>query len=189
MNSKYIVIGGVRPDNYVSFLRPFERRAEEGIVLTREPGGTQLAEEIRTLLFSGQASDRRVAVSLIRAARVDHEELVIRPALERGCSVICNSLNYSHLEFSVKREVYEESVVHAGFSREWLLTKPTLLILIMPTEEDQLSVVLRNIGSTANHGLATHQTEVVYVDSSGHDSTGLSVNEIVAEHLEMISSV
>ncbi len=61
-------------------------------VLTREPGGTPGAEEIRDLLVNGRP-DRWSPWSeacLVNAARVDHVERVIRPALERGTWVICD---------------------------------------------------------------------------------------------------
>ncbi|WP_415894543.1 dTMP kinase [Neptuniibacter sp. PT34_22] len=60
------------------------------IVLTREPGGTPLAEELRELLLSPR--DERVSedteLLLMFAARAQHIENVIRPALERGAWVI-----------------------------------------------------------------------------------------------------
>jgi dTMP kinase len=61
-------------------------------VLTREPGGSAGAEAIRGLLVEGEA-DRWSAVSetlLMYAARRDHIERLIEPALERGAWVICD---------------------------------------------------------------------------------------------------
>lgn len=60
------------------------------IVLTREPGGSPGAEEIRRLLVEG-APDRWSAeteILLFTAARRDHLEKTILPALERGATVI-----------------------------------------------------------------------------------------------------
>ncbi|MDP9103277.1 MAG: dTMP kinase [Pseudomonadota bacterium] len=62
------------------------------IVATREPGGSQGAEAIRALLVQG-AADRWSALSetlLLYAARADHLERLIRPALARGAIVICD---------------------------------------------------------------------------------------------------
>ena len=61
-------------------------------VLTREPGGSAGAEEIRKLLLTG-AGDRwspETEVLLFTAARRDHLERVIAPALDRGAVVICD---------------------------------------------------------------------------------------------------
>ncbi len=62
------------------------------VVVTREPGGTAGAEAIRDLLMTG-SEDRwsaRAEALLFAAARADHVEKVIRPALERGAWVICD---------------------------------------------------------------------------------------------------
>lgn len=64
----------------------------QAVVLTREPGGTPGAEAIRSLLVTG-ATDRWTAwgeACLVNAARADHVERVVRPALERGEWVICD---------------------------------------------------------------------------------------------------
>lgn len=62
------------------------------VVLTREPGGSPGAEAIRDLLVNGEA-DRWSPVTetlLMYAARRDHLERVIRPALARGAVVLCD---------------------------------------------------------------------------------------------------
>ncbi|MGZ8363959.1 MAG: dTMP kinase [Caulobacteraceae bacterium] len=67
------------------------------VLLTREPGGSPGAEALRTLLLSGEA-DRWSPVSetlLMYAARADHLERAIRPALERGAWVICDRFHDS----------------------------------------------------------------------------------------------
>ncbi len=68
-------------------------RARGGeIVTTREPGGSEGGEAIRRLLVEG-AADRWSAVSelfLFMAARNDHLERIVRPALARGAWVLCD---------------------------------------------------------------------------------------------------
>ena len=62
------------------------------VVTTREPGGSEGAEALRALLLEG-AADRWSALSetlLMYAARRDHLEKTIRPALDRGAWVICD---------------------------------------------------------------------------------------------------
>ncbi len=62
------------------------------VVLTREPGGSPGAEEIRALLLEG-APDRwspETEILLFTAARRDHLERTIAPALGRGAIVICD---------------------------------------------------------------------------------------------------
>lgn len=66
--------------------------AGHDVVVTREPGGSPGAEAIRDLLVNG-AADRWSPVTetlLMYAARRDHVERVIRPALARGAIVLCD---------------------------------------------------------------------------------------------------
>jgi dTMP kinase len=68
------------------------RGAGVDVVTTREPGGTPGAEAIRALLVTGSA-DRWDALSelyLLNAARRDHVQRVIDPALDRGATVLCD---------------------------------------------------------------------------------------------------
>nr|WP_215730852.1 dTMP kinase [Pseudomonas lalucatii] len=62
------------------------------VLLSREPGGTPLAERVRELLLA--PSDEPMAADtellLVFAARAQHLERVIRPALARGCVVLCD---------------------------------------------------------------------------------------------------
>lgn len=62
------------------------RRRGATVVVTREPGGTETAERIRDFLLSGRAVGLGVEGEsiLFAAARADHVDRVIRPALERG---------------------------------------------------------------------------------------------------------
>ncbi|WP_374280634.1 dTMP kinase [Novosphingobium sp.] len=62
------------------------------VVVTREPGGTAGAEAIRALLLGtdGDGWHPRAEALLFAAARSDHVERLILPALERGAWVICD---------------------------------------------------------------------------------------------------
>lgn len=63
------------------------------VTVTREPGGTQLAEAVRALVLSPPGGHRWSALSealLVYAARRDHLENIIMPALEAGEWVICD---------------------------------------------------------------------------------------------------
>jgi dTMP kinase len=62
------------------------------VLMTREPGGTPLAERIRELLLapSDEAMDADTELLLVFAARAQHLAQVIRPALARGTVVLCD---------------------------------------------------------------------------------------------------
>lgn len=62
------------------------------VMLTREPGGTPNAEALRALLVEGDTArwSAMAETLLMFAARVDHVERAVRPALARGAVVICD---------------------------------------------------------------------------------------------------
>jgi dTMP kinase len=70
------------------------RLREQGIevLLTREPGGTPLAERVRELLLapSSESMAADTELLLVFAARAQHLAEVIRPALARGMVVLCD---------------------------------------------------------------------------------------------------
>ncbi|MGN6583902.1 MAG: dTMP kinase [Rhizobiaceae bacterium] len=70
------------------------KRLLEGfdVVVTREPGGSQGAEALRHVILSGAAEPFGPAMEaiLFGAARSDHIEQFIRPAVERGAVVLCD---------------------------------------------------------------------------------------------------
>ncbi len=94
-----------------------EKLEDVGIraVLTREPGGTPLAEAARQLLLhppEGQAWSPLSEALLVNAARRDHLEKLIRPALARGDWVICD-------RFADSTRVYQS--ICGGVAPETLL--------------------------------------------------------------------
>src|SRR5690348_6423449 len=71
------------------------------VLVTREPGGSEGAERIRDLLLAG-AEDRwgaRAEALLFAAARADHVEKTIGPALESGQWVLCDRFTDSSLAY------------------------------------------------------------------------------------------
>ncbi|MCL4767688.1 MAG: dTMP kinase [Hyphomicrobiaceae bacterium] len=76
-----------------------ERLRAEGVgaVLTREPGGSAFAEQVRALILGPSTADRGALAEalLFSAARADHLERTIRPALEAGQWVICDRFSDS----------------------------------------------------------------------------------------------
>ena len=71
------------------------------VVTTREPGGTPGAEAVRALLVVGDAARWSAAAEacLVNAARADHVERLIRPALARGEWVVCDRFVDSTLAY------------------------------------------------------------------------------------------
>ena len=99
------------------------------IVVTREPGGTAGAEAIRTLLLSG-AADRwsaRAEMLLFAAARTDHVERVIAPALARGDWVICDRYIDSTRAYQGSDQLNDDDVMRLHEMGGRLMPDRTLL--------------------------------------------------------------
>jgi dTMP kinase len=71
----------------------------EDVVITREPGGTELGERIRDLLLHGGPVSPWAEALLYAASRAQHVDEVIRPALERGAVVVCDRYVDSSVAF------------------------------------------------------------------------------------------
>jgi len=64
-------------------------------VLTREPGGSPVAEEIRALILKQKPQSPVAEFLLFAAARAEHLDVTIKPALDRGSFVICDRYIHS----------------------------------------------------------------------------------------------
>src|SRR6185436_13318534 len=82
-------VDGAGKSTHVQFIADFVASKGHHAVMTREPGGTELAERLREAIL-GQRMDPTVETLLIFAGRADHVARVIRPALEAGSWVICD---------------------------------------------------------------------------------------------------
>jgi dTMP kinase len=105
------------------------RGAGREVVLTREPGGSQGAEEIRRLVLEG-ATDRwspMTELLLFTAARRDHLERLIEPALARGAVVICD-------RFTDSTRMYQGMEREGGANLRGLVDQ--LHRMVIPREPD-----------------------------------------------------
>lgn len=81
---------GVGKSTNLAFVRDWLQAKGIEVVVTREPGGTPLAEEIRSLLLSKREEqvDEVAELLLVFAARAQHLARLIQPALARGAWVL-----------------------------------------------------------------------------------------------------
>ena len=82
-------IDGAGKSTHIEGLAETFRNQGRQVTLTREPGGTALAEQLREMVLN-QAMDPLTEALLIFAARRDHLTQVIEPALARGDVVLCD---------------------------------------------------------------------------------------------------
>lgn len=85
-------IDGSGKSTQVAHLAEHLRAQGHDVILTREPGGSKGAEEIRALVLQGDPDrwSAETEILLFTAARRDHLERLIRPALDAGKIVICD---------------------------------------------------------------------------------------------------
>jgi dTMP kinase len=92
MKGRFITFEGIdgagKTSHIDALARWLQQRGLE-VVVTREPGGTPLAERLRELVL-GEAMDQLTELLLVFAARRDHLAGQIVPALERGATVLCD---------------------------------------------------------------------------------------------------
>jgi dTMP kinase len=82
-------VDGAGKSTHIPWIAQRLRDAGHRIVVTREPGGTPLAEKLRRLVLA-EPMDPITETLLLLAARSDHVRQVIAPALERGEWVVCD---------------------------------------------------------------------------------------------------
>ncbi|WP_299546117.1 dTMP kinase [uncultured Tateyamaria sp.] len=110
-----------------------DRLRDEGhdVVLTREPGGSPGAEEIRALVLQGDPDrwSAETELLLFTAARRDHMERLIQPAIDAGQIVICD-------RFADSTRMYQ------GLSRGDLRSKVDVLHDLMIAREPDLTILI-----------------------------------------------
>ena len=82
-------VDGAGKSTHIPWIAQRLRESGHTVVVTREPGGTPLAEKLRALVLA-EPMDAVTETLLVFAARADHVRHVIAPALERGDWVVCD---------------------------------------------------------------------------------------------------
>lgn len=131
---RFITFEGIDGSGKSTQARVLAERLEKAgrkVVLTREPGGSAGAEEIRKLVLEGDPDrwSAETELLLFTAARRDHLERVIEPALAAGEVVICD-------RFADSTRMYQ------GLSRGDLRSKVDALHDLMIGREPDLTVLI-----------------------------------------------
>ena len=127
-------IEGVGKSTAVAFIRRYLTEKNIDSVVTREPGGTPIAEKIRELLLSvsqtTEVMQSDTELLLLFAARVQHARDVIQPALDQGRWVICD--RFLDASFAYQGAGRGIDVSHIHYLEQWLLPKlsPDLTFLL-----------------------------------------------------------
>jgi dTMP kinase len=95
IRGKFITLEGVEgvgKTTNLAFIKDYLEQHNIAVVVTREPGGTKLAEKIRQLLLDkkSEAISEQAELLMMFAARAQHIKHVIEPALAQGQWVLCD---------------------------------------------------------------------------------------------------
>ena len=124
-------IDGSGKSTQIQKLAEFLEARDFDIVITREPGGSIGGEEIRNLLLQGNVDrwSAETEILLFTAARRDHLERVILPALEKGKIVICDRFTDSTRMYQGMRGVNLRNLVDT-LNEKVIKFDPDLTIVI-----------------------------------------------------------
>ncbi len=82
---------GVGKTTQAKLLKKWLEEKKRNVVLTREPGGGPISEKIREILLSPKTKiEDLTELFLYQAARIEHVEKVVRPALKKGKTILCD---------------------------------------------------------------------------------------------------
>jgi dTMP kinase len=110
-------IDGAGKTTHLDTLESQWRQAGRDVVRTREPGGTLLAESLRSLVLH-QAMDALTESLLVFAARRDHLQQVIEPALQQGAWVLCDRFTDATFAYQGGGRGFDTGVL--GMLEEWV---------------------------------------------------------------------
>lgn len=119
----------------IQLLKTYFEQRGKAVVLTREPGGSIGAEEIRTLLLKGGVSrwDKKTEMLLFTAARRDHLVKKIWPALKDGKVVLSDRFQDSTVAYQCFGYGYDDKIYQdAGYLYHFIADdfKPDLTIIL-----------------------------------------------------------
>lgn len=163
---RFVTLEGGEGAGKSTLLKGLMARTKEhgiGAIETREPGGTPIAEAIRNLALTppqGEALNPLAEALLMNAARADHLEKKIRPALESGQWVFCDRFSDSTLAYqSVNAGVPMATLLSLEAAvLEW--SRPDLT-LILDAPPEKLAARRKSRGGTdafESRPMAFHQS-------------------------------
>jgi dTMP kinase len=114
-------IDGAGKSTHIAALAAVLREQGRDVTLTREPGGTPLAEKIRELALN-EAMDPLAEALLMFAARRDHLQQVIEPALAAGQVVLCDRFTDATFAYQGEGRGFDKAVL--GQLEQWVQARP-----------------------------------------------------------------
>ncbi len=114
-------IDGAGKSTHIEGLAQAFRACGRGVTLTREPGGTPLAEKLRTMVLN-DPMDAMTEALLVFAARRDHLQQLIEPALARGDVVLCDRFTDATFAYQGSGRGFDPAIL--GLLESWVQALP-----------------------------------------------------------------
>jgi dTMP kinase len=114
-------IDGAGKSSHIDALEALFKAQGRQVTRTREPGGTPLAETLRTLILE-QPMDPLTESLLVFAARRDHVVCVIEPALARGDVVLCDRFTDATFAYQGAGRGFDSAVLST--LEQWVQAEP-----------------------------------------------------------------
>ncbi|WP_197054323.1 dTMP kinase [Sphingomonas sp. 37zxx] len=152
------------------------------VLVTREPGGSEGAEAIRNLLMQGDVArwSAHAEALLFAAARADHVEKRIRPAIEAGTWVICDRYVDSTRAYQGAQGIDDAAILALhGFGSKGLLPDRTFL-LALPRADGQQRTQARD-------GAANDRFEAR--DTAFHEAVAAGFERIAANEPDRVRRI
>ncbi|MEN9649153.1 MAG: hypothetical protein RL094_120 [Candidatus Parcubacteria bacterium] len=154
MKPKFIIIEGGEGAGKGTAIAIAKALLGESMVFTREPGGSPLAEKIRTLSLDteeGKQANAKTQFGLVWAARADHMKNTVIPALKAGKHVVCDRFDSSTWTYQICGQ--EDSELKALFfdTRRVYLGEHAPDLYIYLDVDPVIGLQRRNAAGDLNH--------------------------------------
>ncbi len=197
-------VEGVGKSTNLSFIASYLEKAGKTVLTTREPGGTSIAENIRSLLLNHHEESlcNEAELLLMFAARAQHLNHVIKPALQAGKWVVCDRFTdatYAYQgggrHFNMQDITWIESFVQKGLTPD----KTVLLDLAVEVGlqraakrsepdrfESEQQVFFENVRTVYLNRAKAEPNRFCVVDAS---QSIAFVQQSIAKHLDKVLNV
>ncbi len=129
--------------------------SDRGFVSTREPGGSPFGEEIRDLALHSKYAkdaDAETLFALMWAARRDHMNHTVIPALERGMSVVSDRFDSSTWAYQIRgQQAWQMEHFFYVMRQYYLQREPNLYVILDASPEVGLARVAERKGKAVDH--------------------------------------
>ena len=103
-NGFFITLEGVEGAGKTTQINRLAEALGENVIVTREPGGTQISEQIREIFLTASEISAETELMLIAASRAQHVSELILPALKDGKTVICDRFSDATIAYQGYRK-------------------------------------------------------------------------------------